>query len=197
MKHHQQHAREHNNKNNRFDDGGDSIIAVSGKTRKPEKLHRTAFDWHDFYSADWDPETDFDGDTEQRIKKDFPDFNKLEMKKLFYAWVVGTKRGLKFTDSFVSKVRKKRKAKKDTEEENKRMKTEPSQMSASTFTSDTKHILEGVGSMPPYVYQHIMIPSQLKRRFLNILDSQPIENREHGIGTEQVMRGGVHTKIKE
>jgi len=43
-------------------------------------------DWHDFYSADWDPETDFDDDTEQRIKKYFPDFNKLEMKKLLYAW---------------------------------------------------------------------------------------------------------------
>jgi hypothetical protein len=48
------------------------------------------------------------------------------------------------------------------------LETTSSRLSASSFTADSKHVLEGVGTLPPHPYKH-MIPSNVRNRFLNLL----------------------------
>jgi hypothetical protein len=75
-----------------------------------------------------------------------------------------------FTKRFKAEVHEKKRKQRLEQQERKKLRTQASQMSASNFTSDKKPILEGVGSMPPYVYKH-MIPSHVKSCFVDLLDS--------------------------
>lgn len=59
----------------------------------------------------------------------------------------------------------------DDDRERKRpaLETKSSRMSASSFTADSKHTLEGVGTVPPHPYEH-MIPSHVRELFLELVD---------------------------
>jgi hypothetical protein len=54
------------------------------------------------------------------------------------------------------------------------LETKSSRLSASSFTADSKHVLEGVGTLLQHPYKH-MIPSHVRNRFLSLLEQDDDE----------------------
>ena len=83
----------------------------------------------------------------------------------------------RFDNTFQAQVfdrANKRKAQELVQQDEKRLRkeieTKSSRLSASSFTSDSKHVLEGVGTMPPLPYKHMM-PSHVQEQYLKLVCS--------------------------
>lgn len=121
----------------------------------------------------------FDFDSKSQIKL----LSRVRLKKAWF-WLYEHKdarKGEEFCNAFLAdsyqdgNEERKRKflqhhGRRDDDRERKRpaLETKSSRMNASNFTADSKHTLEGVGTLPPHPYEH-MIPSHVRELFLRLV----------------------------